>query len=357
MGSYADYQSALDKMDVNEQMKCIVGVTDRSHSLSGKHKVKRSGSGLSLGGSADATDKRSGSGPALVAGPTGAADKRSGSGTVLVAGPIGAAGKRSGSGPVLVSGPTGATDRKTFKNKRAVKQTDKEAGRKPVLESSTRGTATGKSAATKISQENGNGKVKKKQTVRAAGTYMDHKRQNGVKGALSFNKNTSKDRFTGEEMVPIVPIPSAGQTSDGPAAGPTCSNSHSESTGKTKRVKRRKKSPEQTSSTGLMPVISQRNPDDQMKSRPEALQLSDMMGGDNTSVSDGPDTGDVQHMLDVLLHPPALSLVTPIATPKNTAPFIFPTSASKSGPSETKVGLRWFLGGLDGSSLVDQMVL
>ena len=56
------------------------------------------------------------------------------------------------------------------------------------------------------------------------------------------------------------------------------------------------------------------------KSRPEALHLPSA----NTGVSPGPDTGDVRHMLQELLHPPSVSLVTPIPTPNKVKPFVFP---------------------------------
>lgn len=58
------------------------------------------------------------------------------------------------------------------------------------------------------------------------------------------------------------------------------------------------------------------------KPRPEALSLP----ADNISTNnDVPDTGDVRHMLQELLHPQSVSLVTPIPTPNKVKPFIFPS--------------------------------
>ena len=64
------------------------------------------------------------------------------------------------------------------------------------------------------------------------------------------------------------------------------------------------------------------------KSRPEALSIA--TATDSSSTPDAPDTGDVHHMLQELLHPPAVSLVTPIPTPNTTQPFVFPTLPSVS---------------------------
>lgn len=60
-----------------------------------------------------------------------------------------------------------------------------------------------------------------------------------------------------------------------------------------------------------------------LKPRPEALSIETS----STPIqSDGPDTGDVRHMLNELLHPPPVSLVTPILTPNKLQPFTFPTA-------------------------------
>ena len=65
-----------------------------------------------------------------------------------------------------------------------------------------------------------------------------------------------------------------------------------------------------------------------IKPRPEALSIPATAG---TPVqSDAPDTGDVRHMLHELLHPPPVSLVTPIPTPNTVKPFVFPTQPSVS---------------------------
>lgn len=58
------------------------------------------------------------------------------------------------------------------------------------------------------------------------------------------------------------------------------------------------------------------------KPRPEALSLPET---ESTPIqSDVPDTGDVRYMLQELLHPTPVSLVTPIPTPNTVKPFIFP---------------------------------
>jgi hypothetical protein len=62
-----------------------------------------------------------------------------------------------------------------------------------------------------------------------------------------------------------------------------------------------------------------------IKPRPEALNIPE------TAVqSDAPDTGDVRCMLQELLHPPPVSLVTPIPTPNTVKPFVFPAHSSVS---------------------------
>ena len=65
-----------------------------------------------------------------------------------------------------------------------------------------------------------------------------------------------------------------------------------------------------------------------IKIRPEALNISVPENTSTPSQNDGPDTGDVQHMLQELLNPPQLSLVTPIPTPNKLQPFTFPASAT-----------------------------
>ena len=63
------------------------------------------------------------------------------------------------------------------------------------------------------------------------------------------------------------------------------------------------------------------------KPRPEALRIR--VTPDNSGQNDVPDTGDVRHMLQELLYPPPVSLVTPIPTPNKVQPsFIFPTPVS-----------------------------
>ena len=66
-----------------------------------------------------------------------------------------------------------------------------------------------------------------------------------------------------------------------------------------------------------------------VKPRPEALNISISESSYTSAQSDGPDTGDVRHMLQELLHPPPISLVTPIPTPNKLQPFTFPTSAAQ----------------------------
>ena len=88
-------------------------------------------------------------------------------------------------------------------------------------------------------------------------------------------------------------------------------------------------------------------PPEPTKQRPEELSLfghgSTPLSTSSESVtclsghSDAPDTKDVQFMLDQLLHPPPLSLVTPIPTPSTFKPFVFPaftsaTQVSMNGP-------------------------
>lgn len=67
------------------------------------------------------------------------------------------------------------------------------------------------------------------------------------------------------------------------------------------------------------------------KPRPEALHIH--VTADNCGQNDAPDTGDVRHMLQELLYPPPVSLVTPIPTPNKVQPFIFPTQFSVSSCS------------------------
>lgn len=66
------------------------------------------------------------------------------------------------------------------------------------------------------------------------------------------------------------------------------------------------------------------------RSRPEALSLPVVNVSSTPGHSEGPDTGDVRHMLQELLHPQPVSLVTPIPTPNKVQPFIFPTLPSVS---------------------------
>lgn len=57
------------------------------------------------------------------------------------------------------------------------------------------------------------------------------------------------------------------------------------------------------------------------KTRPRALDLP----VEDSSGTSGPDTGDIRHMLQELLNPQSVSLVTPIPTPNKVKPFTFPT--------------------------------
>lgn len=61
------------------------------------------------------------------------------------------------------------------------------------------------------------------------------------------------------------------------------------------------------------------------KLRPEALSLSMNDMSNTCTDNDNPDTGDIRHMLQELLHPQSVSLVTPIPTPNKVKPFIFPS--------------------------------
>lgn len=105
---------------------------------------------------------------------------------------------------------------------------------------------------------------------------------------------------------------------------------------KPKKIKKKKGSPLQVISSGLNQVeeLVKHSPQP-IKQRPGALCLSRTEPSSTPpSYGDVPDTGDVQHMLQELLHPPPLSLVTPIPTPNKTRPFVFPNSHS-SVVSET----------------------
>lgn len=85
---------------------------------------------------------------------------------------------------------------------------------------------------------------------------------------------------------------------------------------KVKKQKKRRNS--EVESEGTQP---------QIKPRPDALNIPETA---STPVqSDAPDTGDVHYMLQELLHPPPVSLVTPIPTPNTVKPFIFPTPVSQ----------------------------
>jgi len=66
------------------------------------------------------------------------------------------------------------------------------------------------------------------------------------------------------------------------------------------------------------------------KSRPEALNLPVSDASHTPGHCDGPDTGDLKHMLQELLHPHSVSLVTPIPTPNKVQPFVFPSQPSVS---------------------------
>lgn len=91
---------------------------------------------------------------------------------------------------------------------------------------------------------------------------------------------------------------------------------------KAKKTKRRRSSHVYESPTSIAPLDPEHLPS---KTRPEALSLSmDNMSCTPTD-SDVPDTGDVRHMLQELLHPQSVSLVTPIPTPNKIKPFVFPS--------------------------------
>ena len=90
---------------------------------------------------------------------------------------------------------------------------------------------------------------------------------------------------------------------------------------KLKKQKRNNSHTEETPSEHVAPSIS-------IKPRPEALNIAVSESSSFPGQSDGPDTGDVRHMLHELLHPPPVSLVTPILTPSKVQPFTFPTSAT-----------------------------
>lgn len=97
-----------------------------------------------------------------------------------------------------------------------------------------------------------------------------------------------------------------------------------------KKAKKRKNSFIETKPEGTLPPAPTKphleiSP---TKSRPEALSIA-TAATDSSSTPDAPDTGDVHHMLQELLHPPAVSLVTPIPTPNTTQPFVFPTLPSQ----------------------------
>lgn len=79
--------------------------------------------------------------------------------------------------------------------------------------------------------------------------------------------------------------------------------------------------PESVESSKLPP-----EPVESSKPRPGALHIH--VTPDNCGQNDVPDTGDVRHMLQELLYPPPVSLVTPIPTPNKVQPFIFPTHVS-----------------------------
>ena len=312
LGNYADYQNALDKMDVNEQMKCLVGVTDSSHSTSSKTKVKRSGSG-----------------PAPV----------------------------SGNVPVVVSGadiPTPQltatdSDRKE-KSKKIVKEIGREVNRKYVAVPCSRGSSA--SRATSRDQETASNRIRKKPIIRASAMMPT---SDSVKSGADTSVPSKSSKVTGPPSGPSLTRSASGDQLILPDRPTSSSSNRGESAAgiKTKKLKRKKRSPEESHhGLGKTATLSfPHHPPEQHKARPEVLSLPGRgscmasLPGDGGAVdgtpNDGPDTGDVQHMLDELLHPPALSLVTPIPTPKTSGgPFVFP---SLPGGSQVLDQVWWCL--------------
>lgn len=102
---------------------------------------------------------------------------------------------------------------------------------------------------------------------------------------------------------------------------------------KKSKVKKPKKSKSTNSHDSLSSVstnISSQNVIPTSKPRPEALSLPVAITTDAPPHSDTPDTGDVRHMLQELLHPKSFPLVTPIPTPNKVQPFVFPNQFSVS---------------------------
>lgn len=304
LGKYADYQSALDKMDLNEQMKYLVGVAESTHSA------------------------------ATCAKPTASIGHAPVTGRMTVA---------------AVANSQLPAPHSSRKEK--CKKTHRDASKKPAVVDAS-------SSAPRLAPSNFSRTKRKRDVIRGSSVVVvkDADKPCPVLPKERRLKTppppplpphivaNSKPTHFPPDPSPVSVLPRDALSGDKSQA-PEAQNAIS----RTKREKkvRKKNSPPRVRHgshpvvrpVGELPLLSSlpRPPPDQMKQRPEALCLPGH-GSLHVSVpskrnigqghpSDPPDTGDVQHMLDELLHPPSLSLVTPIPTPNTFTPFVFPAQS------------------------------
>lgn len=142
-------------------------------------------------------------------------------------------------------------------------------------------------------------------------------------GSLHTSGHTARVHSSNPHSTNARPVGAVHQS----AAEQVPSNAAVASSKSKKKLKKQKKRGVGEIESELEPAVSSKplteTPPAAIKPRPEALSIPETAG---TPVqSDAPDTGDVRHMLHELLHPPPVSLVTPIPTPNTVKPFVFPT--------------------------------
>lgn len=313
LGNYEDCQSALNKMDLREQLK-LMGVAESAHSTAGSAPKP-----TPLTGHPPATGRQS----------------------------VAAA-----AGVVSSLPPTPHTTRKE-----KVRKAHKEGSKKPAdavnASSSAQDLSSNKRKRIVIRGPNlTSGKDGSKSCPEPPKERHVETITNTVP-TLPLFAESSKPSFLVPETSP-APVLSHNVSVDKLQATELVPNSGVR-TKKEKKVRKKKSSPPRMKHISHLTVQPANDPSpssplhnppsDQIRQRPEALSLPGR-GSVPVSVipsessvgaghqSDAPDTGDVEHMLDELLHPPSLSLVTPIPTPNTFTPFVFPNLSSTSQVSE-----------------------
>ncbi len=233
--------------------------------------------------------------------------------------------------------------RHSEKDKTKRKEVTKDTRKAPVT--SSKSVTSGRSVTSSKSRETFDASSSKSRKKTISRTLPAVKAGCVVSG--SGTKSSKPLNETDDSVIPSFSrVSSLGPSSksDRPASRSSNSGDSTSSHTVTRKLKR-KRSPEDrrlhVGQATVRKVGSSQVHLDHAKSRPEDLLLCSSQDVESSG-NDAPDTGDVQHMLEELLHPPPLSLVTPIATPKNGTPFVFPSTAlqtQKQLAGEVKVRL------------------